>query len=77
MATEIEICNLALIEIGDDTITSLTDESKRARQCNLAYPIIRDMTLRDGHWNFAIKRASLAQNSIDPLFTFSNSFALS
>ena len=60
MSSEVEICNRALIEIGAKTILSLTDDSKRARLCNIIYGPERDTLLRSHPWKFAIKRTSLA-----------------
>lgn len=76
MASEVEICNSALIKLGDDTITSLTDDSKRARLCNAQFARLRDEVLRAHPWNFAIRRASLAKLSQAPAFEFAAAFRL-
>lgn len=76
MASEVEICNSALIKLGDDTITSLTDDSKRARLCNAQFARLRDEVLRAHPWNFAIRRASLAKLSQAPAFEFAAAFQL-
>ena len=59
MATEVSICANALRRLGDDPITSLTDDTERARLCNAFYEDARDACLRSHPWNFAITRASL------------------
>ncbi len=59
MATDEEIVNLALVQIGADRITSLTQETKNAREANAIYDLVRDATLRAHPWNFAIKRVAL------------------
>lgn len=63
MATEVDICNLALAHLGDEaTIASLKppEGSAQAEHAARFYPIARD-TLLDMHsWDFASKRASLA-----------------
>ena len=66
MASEVQICNLALAKIGDQQITSLTENSKAGRLCNLVYEPLRDATLRAHPWNFAITRETLALHSVAP-----------
>jgi len=76
MASVVGICNNALIKIGEETITSLTEDSKAARLCNQIYEQTRDSLLRSHIWNFAVKRLELAENTTTPLFGFGQSFAL-
>ncbi len=72
----VEICNNALIKLGSNTITSLTDDTKPARLCNKMYTIMRDDLLRAHPWNFAIGRATLAQLEAAPAFGFSFQYQL-
>jgi len=63
MATEIDICNLALAHLGDDaTIASIKppEGSAQAEHAARFYPIARNSLLESHTWNFAAKRASLA-----------------
>ena len=63
MATEVDICNLALAHLGDDaTIASLSppEGSAQAEKAARFYPIARDSLLEMHTWNFAAKRANLA-----------------
>jgi len=76
MATEVSICSNALRRLGDDPITSLTDDSERARLCNAFYEDARDACLRSLPWNFAITRASLTQLSDSPVYGYDYQFAL-
>ena len=76
MATEVSICSNALRRLGDEPITSLTDDTERARLCNAFYADARDACLRSHPWNFAITRASLAQLSATPVYGFDYQFAL-
>ena len=76
MATEVSICSNALRRLGDDPITSLTDDTERARLCNSFYTDTRDAVLRLHPWNFAITRTSLAKLSTAPAYGFSNQFSL-
>lgn len=68
MASVVEICNRALQKLGAKRIVSLTDDSTNARACNVAYEAVRDAELRSHPWNFAVKRASLAADSVSPAF---------
>ena len=66
MSSVVDICNRALQKLGADRITSLTENSVNARECNAAYEILRDAELRAHPWNFAVKRASLAADPTTP-----------
>lgn len=76
MASEVEICNLALGLLGDESIISLSDDSKRAGLCKLFYPAIRDRVLRSHPWNSAIMRVVLAPLAETPAFGYSYYFVL-
>lgn len=76
MSSETEICNRALIKLGEKTILSLDDDSKPARICNTLYEPTRDYVLRSHPWNFAIKRVQLARNTTDPVYDYAYSYKL-
>ena len=76
MATEVSICSNALRILGDDPITSLTDDTERARLCNSLYEPARDAVLRSHPWNFAITRATLAQLSTTPAYEYAYQYSL-
>ena len=62
MATEVDICNLALAHLGDDaTIASIKppEGSAQAEKAARFYPIARDTLLQSHTWNFAMKRATI------------------
>jgi len=61
MASEVEICNLALSHIGKYHINSLADAQKESIECRLLYPRARDSVLRDHPWNFARKQLTLGE----------------
>ena len=70
MATEVDICNLALAHLGDDaTIASLSppEGSAQAEKAARFYPIARNTLLEMHTWNFAAKRGNIAltTNSLD------------
>jgi hypothetical protein len=63
MASEVDICNLALAHLGDNaTVTSLDppEGSAQAEHCARFYPMARDSLLEMHPWGFATLRVSLA-----------------
>jgi len=76
MASEVQICNVALSRLGEDPIISLTEDSKAGRACNLVFTDIRDSLLRAHPWNFAVARASLAQLTTTPVYGFNYEYQL-
>mgnify|MGYP003677690009 CR=1 FL=1 len=71
MATsEVQIVNNALVKIGANAIISLTENSEAARAANVIFEQVRDASIRDHIWNFAVTRVELAQNSTAPAFGF-------
>ncbi|ANS03921.1 putative tail tubular protein [uncultured Mediterranean phage uvDeep-CGR2-AD3-C191] len=75
--SEVAICSNALRLLGDEPITSLTDNSDRARLCNSLYEPTRDSVLRNHPWNFALTRTTLeAVDSTSPAWGYSNQFTL-
>ncbi len=75
-SSKVDICNLALIRLGADTISSLEDENTRARLCNTLYEPLRRRRLRAHPWRFAIARAELAEDAETPEFGFAHQFPL-
>lgn len=76
MASDVGIVNSALVKIGADTITSLTDDSEEARAANAQYAKLRDEVLRGHPWNFAVERVQLAQFGTDPAFGYAKQYQL-
>ena len=72
----VAICNSALLKIGEERISSLSENNKRAKICNEQYEKIRDEVLRSHPWNFAIKRVQLAQLTTTPIFGFDYQYEL-
>lgn len=67
-ASETSIANMALGKLGARRIIALDEESTEARACLLHYAETRDEILRHHRWNFAIKRVTLTQLPVEPLF---------
>lgn len=74
--SEVAICNSALIKLGADRITSLSDNTKEARLCNEQYAKMRDELLSQHFWNFAISRVELSALVDTPAFGYSKYFAV-
>src|SRR5438128_882361 len=61
MASEVGICNLALLQIGQTSlIQDLGEDSEAANACNLLYSVNRDETLQEFAWPFAQRRSTPA-----------------
>lgn len=72
-----QVCNLALLKLGADTITTITEDTKMGRLCNTLFVLLRDEMLRQHPWNFAMGRAQLVANTLDaPDFEFKYFYAL-
>lgn len=69
MASKVEICNLALTQLGADRITNIDDDSENARKMNAVYDRILRSMLRKHPWNFASKESALATLSETPVNT--------
>lgn len=77
MATSImEICNNALLDLGEDAIMSLGDETKAAGLCNHRWPAVRDAVLRTHPWNCAMAQAELAAGVAAPLWRWEYQYTL-
>lgn len=76
MASEVDICNLALSHVGDEAnITSLDEASAQAQHCKRFYPIARDALLALGNWSFSTTRANLALMAEVPLIGWQYAYA--
>lgn len=60
MASEVQICNLALSRVGARRISALSENTKEARECNKIFADTRDAVLAAHDWGFARKHATLA-----------------
>ena len=59
MISKLDICNLALAQLGQEPISSLGQDDERARRCNLFYDPVRREVLRTHNWRFACAQADL------------------
>jgi len=76
MASQVDIANMALVKLGQETIVSLSDNNARARTINAIYDIVRQGLLRQFRWGFTKKRAQLASLSSTPAWGYTSEFQL-
>lgn len=76
VSSKVQICNLALLRLGTNPITSLTEGNTAANACNLVYDHCRESLLRRHFWNFAIENIQLAADSTAPAFKYANRYPL-
>lgn len=74
--SQTDICNSALQRVGAATIMDITDNSREARACAVAYDSTRRAELRKRKWRFAMKRATLAPDTGAPNFEYTYQFTL-
>ncbi len=72
-----EICNRALLVLGDAAVINVGQNETAARACNLAYdPCLRSV-LEQGDWVFATKRSGLGGFLVEtPAFEFDYKYPL-
>ena len=75
MASEVEICNMALAHLGASPIVSLDENRISAQRCKLFYPNCRNLTLRDHRWTFAQRRRALASMALPDEYIGKYSYA--
>lgn len=76
MASEVSICSNALMMLGKDPISSLDEDSDRARYCANLWPLLRDWLLRKHFWNCAMKRVLLSPLNKAPAFEYTAQFPI-
>ncbi len=74
--SRVSIANSALLKLGAERITAMTDDNKRARVCNEQFEKIRDLVLIKHPWNFALKRVTLAKLATTPAWGYSTEYQL-
>ena len=81
--TQIDICNQALLKVGQDLISSLDTETapdegslRSAKLCNVLYSQAVEEVLRMYPWNSCTKRVLPTKLSTSPAFGYDNAFQL-
>lgn len=72
----VQVCNIALSNLGVKRITALDEASEGARQVSSRYEDVRDAVLRAHPWNCAKKRVALARLNSTPVYEYSYEFQL-
>jgi hypothetical protein len=75
-SSDVAIANLALTKIGDARITSLSENTKPAREVNAVYEMLRDKLQRRYVWRFCVTRTTLAAAVDTPAFGYDYQFPL-
>jgi hypothetical protein len=76
LASQVDICNYAMTILGEQPITSLLDNTPRARALNAIYQTQRQKEIATHFWNFSIKRTQLAALTTAPLYQFTQAYQL-
>lgn len=76
MASQVEICNVALRILGQQPILSIEDNLPQAISISGVYEIVRKATLRKHTWNFAMKRQQLPALTATPAWGYSYAYQL-
>ncbi len=75
-ASVVEILSSALVELGEDRITSADQDTERARIVSEVFETERDALLEEHPWKFATTRAELPRLAEAPAFGYAFAFAL-
>jgi len=76
MAEQVDICNLALRRLGQESIESILDDSKAAILLNILWDLCLDDALRDHLWNFARRREQVEAEVDAPAWGYSYEYML-
>ena len=76
MASVIQICNAALVLCGQNRITSLEDGNTASGLCSEMYPIVMESLTREHPWNFATRRAQIAESTDKPAWGYEHQYQL-
>lgn len=76
MASETDLLNDALSQIGEVGIGSINDGTVNANYCLALYPPLLDSIMRGHHWNFALTRVALSADVDTPVYEFAYQYTL-
>lgn len=74
--TDVDLCNRALVNLGEDVIEDLTDEDDISVTCATVYPAVRDEVLGLYKWRCTLKKVQLARLTDAPLNEWTYAFQL-
>lgn len=76
MATQLSICNTAIMYISGNTITALTDGSVEADYLTIIFDDTVNEMLMEHPWSFALERTTLSGSAFTPSFEYSYAYTL-
>jgi|LSQX01.3.fsa_nt_gb hypothetical protein len=76
MASKVSIINSALIRLGANMITSLTEDSEEARLANSIFNESLDYLLQLYPWSFALEETDLAESAAPPIYSYTFAYQL-
>jgi hypothetical protein len=76
VTTEVQIVNIALSWLGQNSINALTDPQSEAKIMNANYATSRDKIIGDHAWSFALRREVLAPIAAPTAFGAPNQFLI-
>lgn len=74
MASDVDICNLALTMIGKPGINVMTEARAEAVACRAVFPHLRRTSLQQSAWTFATRRQPLAPLTADVLYRWTHRY---
>lgn len=74
--TDVDICNQALDMLKEAPIASMDEESATAERLNRNFNVWRTTFLSLHPWNFATKRASIAEDGTTPAFGWKHRYTI-
>ena len=76
MASEVQIINEALGELGEPEIVSRSDNTPQANAADRFFDNAKKQLLEDGKWRFAAKYSNLGQIATAPAFKYAYQYQL-
>lgn len=75
-SSKIDLCSLALLKIGANSIASFDEGTAEAEVAANLYHSVRDALISAHPWNFALAQQMLTKLAIQPVADFANAFQL-
>ena len=75
-ATDVSVCNKALLLLGAEAITSFSDGTPAATAANTIYTEVKFMTMGMYPWSFTVAKTQLTKDSNPPANEWTNQFLL-
>jgi len=73
--SDVGICNSALLKVGAQQISSLSDNTRASNTCALLYPVLRDEVMRSAPWRFSLLQQNFQTPSLTPpIFGYTSAY---